>query len=509
MMRFKRTLLLAFALVATLLSQTATYKEPYRPQVHFTPAINWTNDPNGLVYADKQWHLFYQYNPFGDEWGHMSWGHAVSPDLLHWKGLDVALPEHDGVMAFSGSAVVDRNNSSGFGKDGDSPLVAIYTSRTATDQNQSLAYSNDDGRTWTNYRGNPVLDVADPAFRDPKVFWHEPSRRWVMAVVLADRHKVRFYGSTDLIKWTQLSEFGPEGAHPVSNWECPDLFELPIEGEPGRSKWILEVDSGTGHPWGGSGCQYFVGEFDGKKFTNDNPSELALWLDWGRDFYAAQSYSDVPQSDGRRIVIGWISNWMYARQMPTSPWRGAQSIPRELRLERSSEGLRLTQRPVRELEKLRYDGLTLKNLSVAEANRALHDANFRGSVIEIEAEIAVGEADEVGFRVLEGEAERTLVGFTADPAEAFVDRTKSGKVDFDPTFAGRHAARLQARDGRVSLHLLVDRSVVELFAGGGSAAITDRVFPSPSSTGLSLYAVGGQARIVELKAFKLRSVWDR
>lgn len=484
------------------------YGEPYRPQFHFTPAVNWTNDPNGLVYHAGEWHIFYQYNPFGDLWGHMSWGHAVSEDLFHWKHLPVAIPEENDVMAFSGSAVVDAGNTSGFGEAGKPPLVAIYTSRTEKDQTQALAYSNDLGRTWTRYAGNPVLDADEPGFRDPKVFWHEPTRRWVMAVVLANHRKVSFYGSPDLKAWTHLSDFGPEGAHPVRNWECPDLFELAVEGEPGIKKWILQVDSGMGHPWLGSGCQYFVGEFDGERFTNDNPPETQLWMDWGRDFYAAQSYSDVPPSDGRRIVIAWISNWMYARNKPTSPWRGAQSVPREVRLERFEEGLRLTQRPVRELEALRGESLRLENLSIAEANREIDAAGFAGNTLELQAEMEVGSASEVGLKVLQGEREETLVGFTAAPAEVFVDRSKSGRVGFHETFAGRHSARLPPEEGRIRLRLLLDRSVVEVFAGDGRVAITDRVFPHPASAGLSLYAEGGEARLVKLEAWRIASVWN-
>ena len=496
------------ALVAAAFAQTATYKERYRPQFHFTPAINWTNDPNGLVHYDGEWHIFYQYNPFGDLWGHMSWGHAVSPDLFRWKHLSVAIPEIGEVMAYSGSAVVDSKNSTGFGQGGKPPLVAVYTSRTETDQTQSIAYSNDRGRTWTRYGGNPVLDVADPAFRDPKVFWHEGTQRWIMAVVLAEQRKVSFYRSPDLKAWTHLSDFGPQGAHPVRNWECPDLFELPVEGEPGRTKWILQVDSGMGHPWTGSGCQYFVGEFDGVRFTNDNPPETALWLDWGRDFYAAQSYSDVPAEDGRRIVIGWISNWMYARQKPTAPWRGAQSVPRELRLKRFAEGLRLVQQPVHEIETLRGRSLRLRDLGISEANREIAAAGFAGDTLDLQAEIQVGTARAVGFRLLQGEGEETLVGFTASPSEVYVDRTNSGEGGFHDTFPGRHTARLQPVDGRVSLRILVDRSVVEVFAGGGRVAITDRVFPKPSSTGMSLFAEGGDAHVASLEAWNIRSAWE-
>lgn len=503
-----------FGLLAALAVQLhaqpeSAYDEPYRPQFHFSPAVNWTNDPNGLVYHDGEWHLFYQYNPFGDRWGHMSWGHAVSPDLFRWKHLEVALPEAGAEMVFSGSAVVDKRNTSGFGEPGKPALVAIYTSRTESDQTQSIAYSTDRGRTWTRFAGNPVLDVADPAFRDPKVFWHAGTQRWIMAVVLASQRKVSLYGSPDLKSWTHLSDFGPEGAHPVRNWECPDLFELPVEGEPGESKWILQVDSGMGHPWLGSGCQYFVGEFDGTRFKNDNPPETQLWMDWGRDFYAAQSYSDVPASDGRRIVIGWISNWMYANETPTSPWRGAQSVPRELRLKRFPEGLRVVQRPVREFETLRGGReLRLENVSAEDANELIAAAGFGGGSLDIHAVIDVRDARDAGFRVLQGDGEETRVGFTAAPAEVYIDRTESGEAEFHETFAGRHAARLDPVNGMLELRILVDRSVVEVFAGDGKVTITDRVFPRPDSTGVSLYSEGGAARIASLKAWTLESAWQ-
>ena len=387
-------------------------------------------------------------------------------------------------------------------------MVAIYTSRTASDQTQSIAYSTDKGRTWTDYEGNPVIDIDDPAFRDPKVFWHAESKRWIMAVVLANQRKVRLFGSPDLKSWKFLSDFGPEGAHPVRNWECPDLFELPVEGEPGESKWILQVDSGMGHPWLGSGCQYFVGEFDGERFINDNPPETALWLDWGRDFYAAQSYSDVPEEDGRRLVIGWISNWMYARDKPTSPWRGAQSVARELQLKRFDKGLRLVQQPAREIESLRGKSLSLRDLSVGEANRQIERAGFSGDTLEIQLVVTLGGAKDVGIRLLQGAGEETLVGFTAAPEEVYIDRSKSGKVDFHESFAGRHSARLEPAQSQIRLRILVDRSVVEVFAGEGEVAITDRVFPSPSSTGLSLFEEGGNARVVSLDAWQLKSVWQ-
>ena len=506
-MRASLAPILMAAAATSLPAQTATYEEPFRPRFHFTPAVNWTNDPNGLVFHRGEWHLFYQYNPFGDLWGHMSWGHAVSRDLYRWKHLEVALPEDGPVMAFSGSAVVDHRNTTGFGSADNPPMVAVYTSRTPSDQTQSLAYSTDLGRTWTRYSGNPVLDHADPAFRDPKVFWHQPTGRWIMIVALANQRKAALYASPDLKSWTHLSDFGPEGAHPVANWECPDLFELPVEGEPGERKWVLQVDSGRGHPWEGSGCQYFVGEFDGREFRNDNPPETALWLDWGRDFYAAQSYSDVPPQDGRRLVIGWISNWMYAREMPTSPWRGAQSVARELALERFPEGLRIVQQPAREIERLRGKSLSLRDSTIDEGNRHIRAEAFSGGSLDLQAVIDPDSAREVGLRVLEGSGQETVVGFRRSPAEVFVDRSKSGYAELHETFAGRHSARLPVPDGLVRLRILVDRSVVEVFAGGGRVAITDRVFPDASSTGLSLYAKGGSAHIVSLDAWQVRSAW--
>ena len=240
---------------------------------------------------------------------------------------------------------------------------------------------------------------------------------------------------------------------------------------------------------------------------NDNPPETQLWLDWGRDFYAAQSYSDVPASDGRRIIIGWISNWMYARDTPTSPWRGGQSVPREVKLQRFKQGLRLTQQPVREIEKLRGTSIDLDNVSIAEANRAIQDARFSGDVLEIEAELEIGDAQDIGFRLLAGDEEETLVGYTASPSEIYVDRTNSGQVDFHETFAGRHSARLQPVNGRVKVRILVDRSVVEVFGGDGQAAITDRVFPDPGSQAISLYSKGDDARLNALRIWTLQSAW--
>src|SRR5207247_1859911 len=282
--------------------------------------------------------------PEGDTWGHMSWGHAVSPDLVRWNHLPVALREENGVMIFSGSAVVDHQNTSGFGKDGKPPLVAIYTGHGHGKQAQHIAYSTDRGRTWTKYENNPVIDINSPEFRDPKVFWHEPTKKWVMVVAKPDQRKVLFWGSPDLKKWEQLGEFGGQGAV-EGIWECPDLFEQIVakaDGtDSGRKRWVLVVNINGGTPAGGSGCQYFIGEFDGTTFRNDNPKDVKLWADYGPDFYAAQSLADLPAEPARRVWIGWMSNWRYANREPTRPWRTAQSLPRELMLVETPAGIRL------------------------------------------------------------------------------------------------------------------------------------------------------------------------
>jgi len=466
----------------------------YRPLYHFTPPANFINDPNGLVFYRGEYHLFYQHNPFGDTWGHMSWGHAVSSDMLRWQHLPVALREEDGVMIFSGSAVVDWRNTSGLGGGADAPLIAIYTGHSATEQTQHIAYSLDAGRTWTKYAGNPVIAIGSRNFRDPKVFWHEATGRWIMVTVLADQHRVRFYGSPDLIHWKHLSDFGPAGST-VGEWECPDLFPLSVEGEQNSVRWVLKVDVGPRnlpHGLPREGGQYFIGQFDGVQFINDNPPELTLWADHGMDFYAVQSWSDVSRADGRRLWLAWMNNWRYANTIPTSPWRGAMTIPRSVALRRYPEGLRLVQRPVAELMSLRRDHFGRAGLPVDDANQQLRASGMAGDALEIIADFRLAGATEVGLRVRSGGGEATVVGYDAVTQQLFIDRTHSGDSSFSPDFPDRHAAPLASTDGRISLHVFVDRCSVELFGGGGRAVITNLIFPSPSSTGLEMYAVGGK-----------------
>jgi fructan beta-fructosidase len=467
-----------------------------RPVYHFTPKQNFMNDPNGLVFCDGEYHLFYQHNPFGDTWGHMSWGHAVSRDLLRWEHLPLALAERAGEMVFSGSAVVDHANTSGLGHAGRPPLVAIYTGHTEREQTQNLAWSTDRGRTWTRHAGNPVLAIGSRQHRDPKVFWFEPTRRWVMVTVLADEHRVRFDTSPDLSSWTRTSEFGPAGATDGA-WECPDLFPLPVDGEPETVRWVLKVDVQRG-----IGAQYFVGEFDGEHFHPDGSVDRVLRVDHGADFYAAQSWSDAP--DGRRLWLAWMSHWDYASSTPTSPWRGMFSIPRELRLLRSPDGVRLVQAPAAELRSLRRPLFHFAGAgaSLAEINAALSRTPM-SAALEIDVELALGGATEFGLQVRKGAEAATTIGVDARCAELFVDRRRSGDVSFAKSFAAEHRAPLALEQGRVRLQIFVDACSVEVFADGGRSVISDLIFPGPQSRGVELYARGGEATLEFLDVFGL------
>ena len=490
--------------------RTDYMNEPLRPQFHFSPEINWMNDPNGLVYHDGEYHLFHQYNPGGNTWGHMSWGHAVSPDLTHWKHLPLAIEEMDGVMAFSGCCVVDHQNSSGFGSPSNPPMVAVYTGHGHGKQVQNLAWSNDRGRTWTVYDQNPVLDLNEKDFRDPKVFWHEPTQRWVMVVSLATQKVLVLYGSQDLKSWTELSRFGPAGVIEKPNWECPDLFELPVEGEPGKKLWVLEADMGSGSVAGGSGGEYFVGTFDGRRFRT---LQQAQWVDYGRDFYAPISWDNLPPSDGRRVWIGWFNNWETCL-VPTSPWRSCMSVPRVLGLKKVAFNQEepatyiLTQKPIGELKALRERTLELDASNAAwPPTSVITSPDLDDLTFELEATLVPGEARSVGLRIRTGKEEYTEVGYDRNYAAVYVDRKQSGNVDFHGAFAGRHHAPARMIEGEISLQVFVDRSTIEVFINGGEAVISDRIFPNGSSPSVEVFAGDDSAKIKSLRLHKLRSTW--
>ena len=496
-------------------SSGPTFEELYRPQFHYTPRQNWMNDPNGLVYRDETYHLFHQYNPEGNTWGHMSWNQATSTDLVHWNHQGVAIPEEGNEMIFSGSAVVDSANTSGFG-DGEnaSPLVAIYTSHytlsnDSVDEAQSLAYSTDGGETWTKYDGNPVLEHSDPDFRDPNVFWHKPEERWIMTVALPTQRTVQFYASEDLKSWTHLSDFGPAGAT-AGIWECPALFQVPVEGHADSTRWVLQVDVGSDAVAGGSGGQYFVGQFDGTTFTTHEggPEDAPHWVDYGPDFYAVIPWNNVPAEDGRSLWMAWMNNWDYAEALPTAPWRSAQTVPRSVQV-RTIDGVpRLVQQPVQELQQLRESPVSLNDRVVETDTMALDDEGISGRTLELVAEFEPGDAETLGLNVRVGEDEHTTIGYNASSETVFVDRIASGTSDFHEDFAARDEAPLALQNGRVKLRVLVDWSSVEVFANDGARVLTHRIFPDSSSDGVSVFADGGSAQLTRLDAWPLQSIWD-
>ena len=488
------------------------YNERYRPQFHFSPQMNWTNDPCGLVFAFGKYHLFFQYNPFANVWGHMSWGHAISSDLVHWTQLPVAIPEGKKVAIFTGSSVVDVHNTSGLcSKPLEGCIVSIYTGftpKTATmpeRQTENLAYSQD-GYTWIKYPGNPVLDLHRSDTRDPKVFWYSRTKRWIMVIVQADDKKIRIFGSRDLKHWQPLSEFGPQGAI-GGVWECPDLYSLPLEGQPGKTRWILKIGVNPGHIAGGSGEQYFVGQFDGTRFTNENPSSEIHWFDYGRDCYCALTFNDEPPGKPRH-VIGWMNNWEYAGTAPTSPWRGAMTLPRSLSLAEADGSPTLQQQPIKELKSLRGSEFQYNGLSEADLNRRLAVWPHRSQTFELQAEIRTGTAKEIVWKLLEGNDDETLIGFDTVKGELFVDRSKCANAHFNSAFPSRTVAPLVLGSGPLRLHVFVDRSSVEVFAQDGKIAMTNLVFPRPESTGISLNASGGRIEDVRLSMWKLHSVWE-
>lgn len=490
--------------------ETSDSLEPYRPQYHFTPPTGWMNDPNGMVYFNGEYHLCYQYHPWSTLWGPMHWGHAVSRDLVHWEHLPVAMrPDANGYI-FSGSAVVDGENTSGLFPEG-SGLVAVFThadeypGTERPRQRQSLSYSTDNGRSWIKYPGNPVLaDEAVTDFRDPKVFRHGPSGRWVMVLAAGDH--VRFYHSRDLLEWTLAGTFGEaEGSHD-GVWECPDLFELPVEGQPGSSRWVLLVSIGDQEEHQeGSRTQYFIGSFDGERFVNGNPPQTVLWADHGRDNYAGVTWSDVPEEDGRRLYMGWMSNWKYANQTPTGSWRSAMTLPRVLSLREFSGGIRLVQCPAPELMPLRREKVLLEDLTLMPGHNPL--ASCKGTQYELIAEFELGTASEFGFKLRSSGGEETVVAYDAVTNELFVDRSRSGKVEFHPAFGCRHGAALEPEGAAVRLRIFVDWSSVEVFGGSGQTVLTDLIYPSPESDGLELYVKDGSVRLVALELYAMESIY--
>ena len=425
--------------------------EQYRPQIHFTPAKNWMNDPNGMVYIDGVYHLFYQYNPQGNDWGNMSWGHATSPDLIHWQEQPVALTRDELGDIFSGSAVIDKQNTAGFGANA---MVALYTSASSVQQ-QSIAYSTDDGKTFTRYSGNPVIRNNDDNLRDPKVFWHEATGKWIMALAKGWLRGIEFYGSTDLKNWNHLSTFVTDlPGRPSLQWECPDLIHF-------GNKWVLLVSVNPGGPILGSGTMYFVGYFDGTTFTAD-ALDYPLWLDYGMDNYAGVTWSNT--SD-RHILIGWMNNWQYAGNVPCSPWRSAMTLPRELKLTEYNGKPLLCCPVVPEIDKIAGEW------KKADANLDVKDAYQLHLTLNLDKNSTITLSN--------GNDERYVIDVNASARTIIAHRTAaSGKTSFNGSFSiPSMQAPLNVEGNTVSLDLFIDQSSVELLTNDGAVSMTNLVFP--------------------------------
>ena len=525
----------ALALNLLKLSNTfdTTNTDYYRPSYHFTPLYGWMNDPNGMVYKDGEYHLYFQYNPYGSKWGNMHWGHAVSKDLVHWEHLDPAIARDPVGHIFSGSSVIDKKNTAGFGKDA---IIAIYTNNSVNhDEVQCIAYSNDNGRTFTKYEGNPVLTPFDGLkdFRDPKVFWYEKGKCWYM-IVSADK-EMRLYKSKNLKKWNYVSAFGKGIGQQPCQYECPDFFQLPVNGDKKKMKWVMTMNINPGCWFGGSATEYFVGDFDGKKFTCPDANEVK-WLDWGKDHYATVTFSNT----GDRVLgITWMSNWQYANLTPFKQNRGANGLPRELKLYEKNGKYYISEDVAPEVYALRKDTKNVADASVADEKMLAGVAANMEGAFEIEADVTPDANGIAGIEISNNKRERTMIYFDMKQGKVVMDRTESGLSDFgkqsvphdielawDKQLAaeGKQPARITnsinykndfalatwaplslCEDGKKTYHvdIFVDKSSVELFVDGGRIAMTNLVFPVAPYENVKLYTQGGKAEFKNLKVHKL------
>lgn len=470
--------------------------EKYRPEYHFSPAYGWMNDPNGMVYLDGEYHLFYQYNPYGSMWGNMHWGHAVSRDLVSWRHMPVAIAPDSLGTVFSGSAVIDKENVSGFGKNA---IVAFYTS-AGRRQSQSIAYSTDNGRTFTKYDKNPVVTADIPDFRDPKVFYHEPSQKWIM--VVASGQEVRFFTSSNLKDWDFSGAFGEGYGSHGGVWECPDLIELPVDGNADNKKWVLILNINPGCIFGGSATQYFIGEFDGKTFLCDSKPETVKWMDWGKDHYATVTFSNTGD---RKIAMAWMSNWQYANEVPTRQFRSSNSIPRELSLYTQGGETYLASVPVQEIETLRngkkeFPGF-VDQRGDYNIDKLLDDNQ---GAYEIVLTIKNKTATVFGFKLYNEQGEQVDFCYNLLEKKFSMDRTKSGLSDFSKDFSAVTFAPIEKQDG-YTLRIFVDKSSVECFDGNGKFVMTNLVFPSEPYNRLNFYAKGGVYEIESIVVYSLQS----
>lgn len=473
-------------------------KETFRPVYHHTPAYGWMNDPNGMFYKDGVYHLFFQYNPYGSVWGNMHWGHSTSSDLIHWNFEGVSIVPDAWGAIFSGSCVVDHNNTAGFGKEA---VIAFYTSAKSTPwgdvQSESMAYSLDNGKTFVKYAGNPIITSLEKDFRDPKVFWYAPGKHWVM--ILAVGQHMELYSSFNLKDWKKESEFGKmQGAH-GGVWECPDLIELPVEGSR-EKKWVLICNINPGGPFGGSAAQYFVGSFDGKTFVNESPVQTK-WMDWGKDNYATVTWNNAP--DGRCIALGWMSNWQYANNVPTRQYRSANTIARDLTLYKAGGEFYLKSTPSREMKQARGEKVSVPSFKVTDSYKIESLLKDNNGAYEIEMEIQVADASKISLNLQNEKGEQVSMYYDLLRKQFVMDRSKSGKVDFSNDFPAVTAAPVHAGK-TLRLRLFVDRSSIEAFGEDGKFVMTNLVFPSSPYNQMSFGTEGSGYTVSSFNVYKLR-----
>lgn len=463
------------------------YNEPLRPQYHFTPAHRWIGDPCGLVHFDGKFHAY-------------SWGCAVSEDLVHWEEVNkeslVDVPK--GIGRFTGSVVVDKWNSAGYGKD---TFIAAFTSfdQESKKQSQSIAHSHDGGLTFRYYDQNPVLDIWSTEFRDPTVIRDEKNNRWVMLVARALEKKVAFYGSDDLKHWEWLSDFGPAGDNEKS-WECPDMFRLPVDGNPDNSKWVLLVSIN----WAKE--QYFVGEFDGTRFIPDNPEQEPLYVDAGLDYYASRTFQDYDGSLPGVYSIGWVSTWDYAQHVPTEYGKGVWSLPRMMELKSTPEGLRLVQTPYKGLRDLRGEEYRFSS-KLKPGVTPLKRVPGWSNQYEIEATISTDKANTVGFNFFVGNGRKLVLSYDTESQVLMLDRTNVSIKEL-PKFERIAFAKLPPVDGSITLDIFVDKSVIEVFANGGECVMTALAFPDESGVGAEVFALRNGTQVT-LNSYPIRSIWKK
>ncbi|EHA19510.1 Inulinase [Aspergillus niger ATCC 1015] len=486
----------------------------YRPSYHFTPDQYWMNEPNGLIKIGSTWHLFFQHNPTANVWGNICWGHATSTDLMHWAHKPTAIADENGVESFTGTAYYDPNNTSGLGDSANPPYLAWFTGYTVSSQTQDqrLAFSVDNGATWTKFQGNPIISTSQEAphditggleSRDPKVFFHRQSGNWIMVLAHGGQDKLSFWTSADTINWTWQSDLKSTSINGLSSditgWEVPDMFELPVEGTE-ETTWVVMMTPAEGSPTSGNGVLAITGTFDGKSFTADPVDASTMWLDNGRDFDGALSWVNVPASDGRRIIVAVMNS--YGSNPPTTTWKGMLSFPRTLSLKKVGTQQHFVQQPITELDTISTSLQTLANQTITPGQTLL--SSIRGTALDVRVAFYPDAGSVLSLAVRKGASEQTVIKYTQSDATLSVDRTESGDISYDPAAGGVHTAKLEEDGtGLVSIRVLVDTCSVEVFGGQGEAVISDLIFPSDSSDGLALEVTGGNA---VLQSVDVRSV---